>query len=80
VRVHLAWLGHPVVGDRRYGLRRQRLLKDRHFLHAHRLGFTHPATGVEMTFEAPLASELNDVLLRLRPASPRKHNLTPCIT
>jgi 23S rRNA pseudouridine1911/1915/1917 synthase len=34
VRVHLAWLGYPVVGDRVYGRRRQRLLRDRHFLHA----------------------------------------------
>jgi 23S rRNA pseudouridine1911/1915/1917 synthase len=73
VRVHLAWLGYPVVGDSRYGPRRQQLLKDRHFLHAHRLGFTHPVTGEEMTFEAPLAPELSDVLQRLRSAGPREH-------
>jgi 23S rRNA pseudouridine1911/1915/1917 synthase len=72
VRVHLSWLGHPVVGDNRYGPRRQPLLKDRHFLHALRLGFTHPTTGEDMTFEAPLPSELDDVLRRLRPAPPRK--------
>jgi 23S rRNA pseudouridine1911/1915/1917 synthase len=67
VRVHLSWLGYPVVGDTRYGPRRQGLLKERQFLHAHRLGFTHPTTGEEMTFEAPLPSELEDVLQRLRP-------------
>jgi 23S rRNA pseudouridine1911/1915/1917 synthase len=72
VRVHLSWLGYPVVGDGRYGPRRQRLLKDRHFLHAHRLGLTHPNTGEKMTFEAPLPAELKAVLQRLRPAPPHK--------
>jgi 23S rRNA pseudouridine1911/1915/1917 synthase len=67
VRVHLAWLGYPVVGDVVYGRRRQRLLRNRHFLHAARLRLTHPATGEEITFEAPLPPELKDVLRRLRP-------------
>jgi 23S rRNA pseudouridine1911/1915/1917 synthase len=67
VRVHLAWLGHPVVGDRRYGPRRQRLLTNRHFLHSHRLEFTHPITGEAVSFEAPLPLELDDLLKRLRP-------------
>jgi 23S rRNA pseudouridine1911/1915/1917 synthase len=66
VRVHLAWLGYPVVGDAVYGHRRQRLLQGRHFLHAARLHFTHPATGEEMEFEAPLPLELSTVLKRLR--------------
>jgi 23S rRNA pseudouridine1911/1915/1917 synthase len=72
VRVHLSWLGYPVVGDSRYGPRRQPLLKDRHFLHALRLGFTHPTTGEEMTFEAPLPPELDEVLERLRPGLPQQ--------
>jgi 23S rRNA pseudouridine1911/1915/1917 synthase len=72
VRVHLSWLGYPVVGDKRYGRRQQQLLKDRHFLHAHRLSLTHPTTGEQMTFEAPLPTELHDVLQRLRPASTQK--------
>jgi 23S rRNA pseudouridine1911/1915/1917 synthase len=66
VRVHLAWLGYPVVGDAVYGHRRQRLLRRRHFLHAARLHFTHPATGEEIEFEAPLPPELSTVLKRLR--------------
>jgi 23S rRNA-/tRNA-specific pseudouridylate synthase len=41
------------------------LLQDRHFLHAARLRFTHPATREEMTFEAPLPSALVAVLSRL---------------
>jgi 23S rRNA pseudouridine1911/1915/1917 synthase len=66
VRVHLAWLGYPVVGDAVYGRRRQRLLQGRHFLHAARLRFTHPTTGEEVEFEAPLPPELAAVLKRLR--------------
>jgi len=66
VRVHLAWLGYPLVGDAVYGYRRQRLLKSRHFLHAAQLRFTHPATGEEVTFEAPLPPELDAVLQQLR--------------
>jgi 23S rRNA pseudouridine1911/1915/1917 synthase len=66
VRVHLAWLGYPIVGDAVYGHRRQRLLRSRHFLHAARLRFTHPATGKEIEFEAPLPPKLTNVLDQLR--------------
>jgi 23S rRNA pseudouridine1911/1915/1917 synthase len=66
VRVHLAWLGYPVVGDTVYGRRRQRLLSDRHFLHAAQLRFTHPTVGEEVDFRAPLPPELSTVLKRLR--------------
>jgi 23S rRNA pseudouridine1911/1915/1917 synthase len=66
VRVHLAWLGFPIVGDMVYGRRRQRLLKSRHFLHAACLRFTHPATGEEVEFNAPLPPELDAVLKQLR--------------
>ncbi len=68
VRVHLSWLGYPIVGDAVYGRRRQRLLQGRHFLHAARLRCTHPATGEEVTFEAPLPPELAAVLEKLRRA------------
>ena len=65
VRVHLAWLGYAVVGDAVYGHRRQRLLQGRHFLHAARLHFTHPTTGEEVEFKAPLPPKLANVLERL---------------
>jgi 23S rRNA pseudouridine1911/1915/1917 synthase len=67
VRVHLAWLGYPIVGDAIYGHRRQRLLRDRHFLHAARLTFAHPVTGEVMCFEAPLPPKLERILKRIRP-------------
>lgn len=66
IRVHLAAIGHPVVGDRVYGPRRQRLELDRFFLHAAQLSFRHPVTGQEVTFSAPLPVELQDLLDRLR--------------
>ncbi len=55
-RVHLAWLGHPLLGDAVYG-RRSPLLP-RHFLHAHRLAFAHPATGEPLEFNSALPDDL----------------------
>lgn len=72
VRVHVSWLGHPVVGDAVYGHRHQPLLEARHFLHASELTLTHPATHEEMTFEAPMPPELHEVLGRLRPGTSKR--------
>ena len=55
-RVHLAWLGHPFLGDATYG--RRSTLLPRHFLHAHRLAFAHPATGEPLRFQSPLPDDL----------------------
>ena len=66
IRVHMAWLKAPLVGDRVYGLRRQRLPLKRHFLHAGALTFTLPASGQAMTFTAPLPPDLEAVLEQLR--------------
>lgn len=66
IRVHLASIGHPVVGDRVYGPRRGAIAAPRQFLHAWRLGFAHPISGQPLTFEAPLPADLEMVLTRLR--------------
>ncbi len=71
VRLHLAFLGHPVVGDRVYGRRKQRLEIGRQFLHASRLTLTLPGTGERATFTAPLPPELEAVLTELRETSER---------
>jgi 23S rRNA pseudouridine1911/1915/1917 synthase len=60
--VHLASLGHPVVGDAVYG--RPTKLVTRQFLHAWRLELTHPVDGRELSFEAPLAEDLREALLQ----------------
>jgi 23S rRNA pseudouridine1911/1915/1917 synthase len=62
IRVHLAAIGHPVVGDGTYGGTRQPIALDRPFLHAAVLAFTHPASGERVRFEEPLPAELDAVL------------------
>jgi 23S rRNA pseudouridine1911/1915/1917 synthase len=57
IRVHLAGVGHPVVGDATYG-RPQAPRPPRQFLHAAHLEFAHPVTGAWLTFDAPLPPDL----------------------
>jgi 23S rRNA pseudouridine1911/1915/1917 synthase len=61
IRIHLAAIGCPIVGDRTYGRRQPTLPLERHFLHAARLSFRLPSGGVR-TFEAPLPDDLREVL------------------
>lgn len=67
IRVHLASIGHPVVGDDTYGGGGARrvvgLPPHRHFLHAAWLVFTHPVSGERMEFRSPLPEELRQSLL-----------------
>ena len=65
IRVHLAAIGHPIVGDGAYRGSRSSLPVARPFLHAGTLAFAHPVTGVPMQFEEPLPAELAAVLERL---------------
>ncbi|MTB52914.1 RluA family pseudouridine synthase [Lewinella sp. W8] len=86
IRVHLAYIGHPLVVDPFYGKRtefmlseikgrkyrlgkhthEERPLLNRVPLHAHRLAFTHPATGERMSFEAERPKDMRAVLNQLR--------------
>jgi 23S rRNA pseudouridine1911/1915/1917 synthase len=69
IRVHLASLRHPLVGDRTYGADptlASRLGAPRPFLHAWRLAFTHPADGTRVDLTEPLPPDLQVVLDRLR--------------
>jgi 23S rRNA pseudouridine1911/1915/1917 synthase len=72
IRAHLAAIGHPVVGDARYGgeAAGRRLGLGRQFLHSARLTFDHPATGEEATYVAPLPSDLEPALERARAEGP----------
>lgn len=62
IRVHLASIGHRVVGDARYGGERQSLPLARPFLHAEALGLRHPVTGEPLAFSSPLPPDLAGVL------------------
>ena len=59
-RVHLAWLGHPIIGDTLYGKPAPNLT--RQFLHAHHLAFTHPHTHQPLQFNSPLPPDLQSAL------------------
>lgn len=67
IRVHAAWMGHPIVADERYGadgLNKNLKKKgyNRLFLHAKQLQFNHPVTNEVMCFDAPLPQTLEDLL------------------
>jgi 23S rRNA pseudouridine1911/1915/1917 synthase len=65
IRVHLAAIGHPLIGDPRYG-RPGALGLARQFLHSARLGFRHPFTGDELDLRSPLPADLEAALARAR--------------
>jgi 23S rRNA pseudouridine1911/1915/1917 synthase len=65
IRVHLRSIGHPVVGDDRYGGARQSLPLDRPFLHAESLALDHPRTGERLELSSPLPPDLAEVLAGL---------------
>jgi 23S rRNA pseudouridine1911/1915/1917 synthase len=67
IRAHFAAIGHPLAGDETYGGAMRHGLS-RQFLHAHRLAFTHPASGERMSFESPLPADLAAALERARAA------------
>lgn len=64
IRVHLASIGHPVVGDPTYGGARSSLSSPRPLLHAAKLGFTHPVTGQEMNFVAVMPTDMMQIIAR----------------
>ncbi|MEW6182440.1 MAG: RluA family pseudouridine synthase [Bacillota bacterium] len=66
IRVHLAFMGHPVVGDLKYGRAQPHLGLSGQFLHAGVLGFEHPVSNEFLRFEASLPAELEAVLNKCR--------------
>ncbi|MGB7604319.1 MAG: RluA family pseudouridine synthase [Lutisporaceae bacterium] len=66
IRVHMASIGHPIVGDLVYGYKKQRFETKGQLLHARILGFVHPRTGKYMEFEAPLPDYFETILNKLR--------------
>ena len=66
IRVHMAFIGCPLVGDAVYGWRKQRVKMKRQFLHAHELAFDHPVSGERMAFVSELPVGLRSVMAKLR--------------
>lgn len=73
IRIHLAGIGHPILGDRAHGGEVERAFRPRPprlALHACVLGFAHPTTGERVRWESPLPDDLSQWLLRLRTSTP----------
>ena len=66
IRVHMAHIGHPVLGDRVYGGSKAAKYAERQMLHAESLSLLHPVTGHPMTFTAPPPEDMREMLEKLR--------------
>lgn len=65
IRVHMEYLGYPLVGDPKYSPMKTPFGIKGQALHSHTLEFTHPRTGERMKFEAPLPEDMNKIITRL---------------
>lgn len=66
IRVHMAHLHHPLIGDQVYGYKKQKFKLQGQALHAKNLGFIHPTTGEYMEFDSQLPEYFQDMLDKLR--------------
>lgn len=66
IRVHLSEMGHPILGDYQYGKAFTSPLRPtRHMLHAYRLTFLHPQTGILLNIQAPIPKDFQEVMKEL---------------
>lgn len=65
IRVHMEYLGYPLVGDPKYSPMKTPFGIKGQALHSHTLEFTHPCTGERMKFEAPLPEDMHKIITRL---------------
>ncbi len=65
IRVHMASLGHSIVGDRVYGIKKEKIKTEGQLLHAATLGFVHPKTLEYIEFSAPLPQYFEEIIKKL---------------
>lgn len=65
IRVHMAYVGHPVVGDEMYGTKKKNTTITRQALHAAEIGFIHPTTKKPMHFNLPLPEDMKELIDKL---------------
>lgn len=65
IRVHMSYIGHPLVGDPVYGYKKQKYKLSGQMLHAHKLGFIHPSTEEYMEFSTPLPEYFKNLIEKL---------------
>lgn len=75
IRVHMAHIGHPVVGDRVYGFRRDQRFPEGLALHSWHLEFTHPSDGRVMRFYQPLLPDMRALMARMEAAEADEEGL-----
>ncbi len=66
IRVHMSHNGHPIVGDKTYGVKKDEFKLEGQLLHAYKIGFIHPVTSEYMEFQSPLPDYFERVLESLR--------------
>ncbi len=66
IRVHMSSIGHPIVGDSVYGVKKENFKTEGQLLHAKTIGFKHPKTGELMTFDSELPEDFQSILDKLR--------------
>ena len=66
IRVHMASIGHSLVGDKVYGIAKEKIKSDGQLLFARTIGFDHPKTGEYMEFSAPMPDWFEEILNKLR--------------
>lgn len=66
IRVHMAYIGYPLVGDPKYCRRKSQFSIEGQALHSHELRLKHPIRGEEMVFTAPLPTDMEKILAKLR--------------
>ncbi|TXL67613.1 RluA family pseudouridine synthase [Cerasibacillus terrae] len=69
IRVHMKYIGHPVLGDPKYGPRRKNVMKTGQVLHAKYLQFTHPINGKKLTFEVEPPKDFQEIIHQLEKMS-----------
>lgn len=75
IRVHMAYIKHPILGDEVYGSPAPKLGLNGQALHGYRLTFSHPRTGETMSFTAPLPDDFTTAIVRLGGSVPEPENL-----
>ncbi len=72
IRVHLSYLGHPIIGDPVYGGLKHGIPKPKRLmLHSYRISFVHPRTKKEMRFEAPIPEDFQEYIKCLKNLNPK---------
>jgi 23S rRNA pseudouridine1911/1915/1917 synthase len=65
IRVHMSYIGHPVVGDQTYGMKKEEWPARGQLLHAKKLGFIHPRTGQKIELETDLPEEIKRLVQKI---------------